>query len=184
MSAAQAPLRPEPMLDLPDLYRAHYPHVWRTLRRLGVPARFVEDAAHDVFVVVHRRLGDFDQSRPVGPWLTGIAYRVASDHRRSARRHPEDVGQGAAIAQRADRRPGPEACAQQRERQRLVLAALETIDLDQRLVFIMHELDGVSCPAIAAEVDAPLNTVYSRLRLARARFRQAILRLRPEGGRA
>ncbi len=181
MPTATATAAPPP-LDFRAVYRAHYAHVWRTLRRLGVPERNVEDAAHDVFLVVHRRLDDFDPARPVGPWLTGIAYRVAADHRRRARRKPEQVGVPEAIDACPDPVPGPEACAQQRERQRLVLRALDAVCLEQRLVFIMHELDGVPCPQIAETVGAPLNTVYSRLRLARTRFAQAVRDLRAEGG--
>jgi RNA polymerase sigma-70 factor (ECF subfamily) len=75
--------------DFDEIYRRHFPYVWRTLRRLGVAPADVEDVAHEVFVVVHRRLADFDGQRPIKPWLFGIAFRLASEDRRRARRRFE-----------------------------------------------------------------------------------------------
>ena len=153
------------------VYRECFQHVWHTLRRLGVPDRDLEDSVHDVFVVVHRRLGDFDPTRPVRPWVTGIAYRVASDDRRRARRQREvleddvdavDGGRGA-----------DEAIDAARARTR-VHKALETVPIDQRIVFVMHDIDGFAMPDIQRELAVPLNTLYSRLRLARGKFEAAI----------
>ena len=73
-----------PRPETHEVYTTHFRHVWHSLRRIGVPWADLEDAAHDVFVVVHRRLTDFDPERPIKPWLSGIAYRVASDRRRKA----------------------------------------------------------------------------------------------------
>lgn len=157
-------------------YEAHFPHVWHTLRRLGVRQADLEDATHDVFVVVHRRWADFDPSRPVKPWLTGIAYRVAADERRRARHRREQVSEpGFAHDQPAKGRT-PDELVAARQARALVQAALDGLDFDKRVVFVMHELEGMSAPEIAAVVEVPVNTVYSRLRAARARFKQAVKR--------
>lgn len=158
------------------LYEAHFDHVWHTLRRFGVPERELEDAAHDVFVVVHRRLDDFDAARPARPWLSGIAWRVAADTRRRAylrRELPtERAGEDRpAVAPMAD------DVLAAREARALVDEALDALDLDRRVIFVMHEIDGERCPAIAEALSIPLNTVYSRLRTARERFRSAVRRL-------
>ncbi len=160
------------------VYRDNYAHVWRGLRRLGVPDRDIEDAAHEVFVVVHRRLGDYDPARLIRPWLTGICYRVALAERRRARNQRERLGAPADLDRRVCGRDGPEQDAHRRDRRRLVIDALQTLDADRRLVFVMHELDGVACPEIARAIEIPLNTVYSRLRVARARFAEAVKNLR------
>ena len=55
---------------------------------------------------------------------------------------------------------------------------------DRRAVLVMHDLEGWTAPEIAAEIGVPLNTVYSRLRLARAEFRSAVDRLAKEDGRS
>jgi RNA polymerase sigma-70 factor (ECF subfamily) len=64
------------------------------------------------------------------------------------------------------------------ENRALVAAALESLDLDRRAVFVLHDLDDVPVPEIARTLDIPLNTAYSRLRVARERFVKAITRLR------
>jgi len=47
-------------LDVATIYDQHVDFVWRSLRRLGVPDRLVDDAVQDVFIVVHRRLAEFE----------------------------------------------------------------------------------------------------------------------------
>ena len=59
---------------------------------------------------------------------------------------------------------------------------MESVELDCRAVMVMHELEGHSVPHIAEVLGIPLNTAYSRLRLARAEFAKAVARLRPSGG--
>ena len=172
----------EPPVTRPDfqtIYEEHFDHVWRTLRRLGVADRDLEDAAHDLFVVVHRRLDDFDPRRPVRPWLTGMAYRIASDERRRARHRREVLDHK---PEHPDTRPGPEEQAEARQQRQIVLHALGALPPEQRIVFVMHELDGSTVPEIAGALEAPINTCYSRLRLARRRFAEAVKRIRPHGG--
>lgn len=161
------------------LFRAEFHYVCNTLRRFGVKPCDLADKAHDVFVAVFERRADFDPSRPVRPWLCGFAYRVAADHRRNAwtRRAVFDdvVEPPPDLADPGDRLDAARNRA-------LVLAALETIELDRRAVFVMSDLDGVSAPEVAAALAIPLGTVYSRLRLAREDFAAAVKRLRLKRG--
>lgn len=173
------------------IYREQFEHVFRTLRRLGVPERDIEDAIHDVFIVVHRRLVDFDVARSARPWVTGIAYRVASDDRRRAHRRretPSDELEGSSSVDVGDaggfgnaRQPTDEALDAARDRKR-VQDALVALPMDQRVVLVMHDLDGFAMPEIAAELAIPLNTAYSRLRLARNKFEAAIRSREPHRG--
>jgi len=144
------------------------------LRRLGVPERDVEDVAHDMFVIVHQRLADFDATRPVRPWLFGIAFRVASDRRRKASVQRESLD-----VQLLE--PSVPAEAErglvENERRAFVRRALECVELDRRAVLVLHEIDGVPIPRVAESLGIPLNTAYSRLRLAREEFRAAVKRL-------
>jgi RNA polymerase sigma-70 factor (ECF subfamily) len=150
-----------------DIYEQEFDYVYRSVRRLGVPGCDLEDAVHDVFVVVHRRLEDYDRSRPLRPWLFGIAFRVASDRRRRA---VEIAGRDQEMLAVADRRPSPEARLAAEEARRRVRAALEGLPFDQRAVLVMHDLEGHSAPEVAEALAVGLNTVYSRLRLAREKF--------------
>jgi RNA polymerase sigma-70 factor, ECF subfamily len=166
--------------DFTALFRAEIGYVMHALRKLGAPERELEDLAHDVFVAVHRKLDDYDPERPVRPWLFGIAFRVASDHRRRAQSRREVLRDGPADIE--DVRPSAEEQMARGEDRRLVTRALDAIAIDRRAVFVMHDMDGISVPEIARVLEVPLNTAYSRLRLAREEFRDAVRRLSPSTG--
>jgi RNA polymerase sigma-70 factor, ECF subfamily len=151
-----------------DIYAAELDYVWHTLRRLGVPDRDREDIAHDVFVIVHRKLATYDPARSLRAWLFGIAYRVVADHRRRGRTKNELL----------EDPPEPAVAAPAHDDRDLVHKALATIDLERRAVFILHELDGQSIPEIAKVIDAPENTLYSHLSRARRDFAAAVAKLR------
>lgn len=171
--AATAPGAP----DFDAVYREHFPFVWRNLRRLGVAEAYVEDAAQEVWMVVHRRLRDFEGRSSLRTWLFGIAMRTASDHRRWRRRKdPRDRSDDVdAVASRA---PSPEALTERAQAGRVLDALLDELPDERRAVFMLAELEQMSAPEIALAVGAPLNTVYSRLRVARAEFEAAAQRYR------
>jgi RNA polymerase sigma-70 factor (ECF subfamily) len=165
-----------PALRLEEIYEEEFENVWRSLRRLGVPEANLEDAVQEVFVAAHARLHTFDRSRPIRPWLFGIAVRVAAEMRRGARRARWRSQLTDALV---DPHPsGPEEAVAARQAQALVDRALATLDFDQRVVIVMHDLENMTAPAIAESLSVPLNTIYSRLRLARAKV-LAFLRQKP-----
>lgn len=161
------------------VFDAELQYVWNVLRRMGVRAGDLEDLTNEVFVAVHRGLATFDATRPMRPWLFGIAFRVASNHRRQARHRYEVADDAAAAVDPAD---GPEEHLASGQARQLVLDALEALDLDLRGVLVMHDLDGHPVPEVAAALGLPLNTAYSRLRLARERFAAAVRRLQLRRG--
>jgi RNA polymerase sigma-70 factor (ECF subfamily) len=162
-------------VDFPSLYKQEFGYAWRVLRRLGVRERDLPDLAHDLFVVVYRHLGDYDPSRPVRPWLFGIAFRVVSDYRRSARVVRETLGDAPDVVDRAP--PADEQIAERQAREH-VMRVLDALDLDRRAVLVMHDLEGHPVPEIAAALAIPVATAYSRLRLAREDLAAAIKRFR------
>lgn len=163
-------------LTFKEVYDEQLRFVWRSLRRLGVRESDLADAVQDVFIVVHRRLGEFEGRAKVTTWLYGICYRVASERRRLAHvRHAVD--DEAALAEHADPQVDIAAEAERRQGFALLEAILDEMPLEQRAVFTLFELEGTSGEAIAEALDAPLGTVYSRLRLAREQFRKSLARI-------
>lgn len=157
-----------------QIYDREFNYVWHSLRRFGVWDRDLEDAAHDCFVVIHRKLHEFDQDRPLKPWLVGIAFRVASDFRRRAQHRRELVSDE---VEAVDPTQNAEHLVDAQQRRALVREAIESLDEDKRAVFVLHEIEGHTMPEVAEVLEAPLNTCYSRLRLARERFAAAVKRL-------
>jgi RNA polymerase sigma-70 factor, ECF subfamily len=163
------------------IYEAEVSYVCQSLHRLGVASSEIEDVAHEVFVTAYNALGQYDTARPLRPWLFGIAARLASNNRRLAR-HTREVG-GVGF-EAVDEGLDPEHAASARQDRALVARALESLDEDQRAVFVMYELDGHAMADIAESLAIPVNTAYSRLRLARADFAKTVRRLNAiEAGR-
>ena len=101
-----------PAADFAAAYDAEFEGVWLYLRRLGVPAADVEDAVHDVFVVAHRRYATYDRTRPLRPWLLGIAFRVAAQWRRQRRREVDVDEPGRDLP---DTKEGPDSAYESQE---------------------------------------------------------------------
>ena len=159
-----------------EVYAAHAGFVWRVLRTLGVPDAQIEDAVQDVFVVVHRRLAEWQGRAAITTWLFAIARRVAHAHRRRASRNAASPIEPLSD-QLADERPGggdPFAEISRAQAAAAVLAILEQLDDDKRIVFALVELEQLSVPEVARMLDLNLNTAYSRLRLARQAFEAAV----------
>lgn len=174
-SSQAPPVTSEQAALFSRLFDDHYDFVHHSLRRLGVHARDLEDLAHDTFVKVFENLHRYDEARPARPWLFAFAFRLASDYRRLARHRTELSADPETMTAAA---PNAEEVAVQREGARLAEAALLEIPLDQRAVFVLYELDETPMKTIAETLEIPVNTAYSRLRLAREAFAEAAARLK------
>jgi RNA polymerase sigma-70 factor, ECF subfamily len=155
-------------------FEEHFDYVYRSLRRLGVQERDLEDVAHELFLEVHVALARYDATRPPKPWLFAFAFRFASDYRRLGRHRVVPTADVDVEHERA----GAEAELLDEEKRALISRALEELDLDRRAVVVLHDVDDVPVPEIADALGIPLNTAYSRLRLGREALSAAVKRLR------
>jgi RNA polymerase sigma-70 factor (ECF subfamily) len=149
------------------MFAAEFDFVCRSLRRLDVFEADVHDVAQELFMAVHRGLPKYDPARPIRAWLMGYAVRFAANyhrlgwHERRALAPPDPPAQSNRVV---------EAMAARQ----LVARCLVALDFDKRVALVMHDLEGISAPDIAIELGVPLNTIYSRVRLAREAFRSAV----------
>ncbi len=153
-------------------YSLEAPFLFRVVRRLGGPTNDLEDLVHDVFAIAFRNWGTVDLTRPMRPWLYGIAVRVLLDKHRKASTHAEIPHP--TVPESADVRANPLEAAEQRQGLSLAQAIILELELERRVVFVLHELEGLTMPEIAAQLGIPLNTAYSRLRLARRDFDELV----------
>jgi RNA polymerase sigma-70 factor (ECF subfamily) len=175
LDAAQAPPA-SGRLDVTAVHEQHADFVWLSLQRLGVEGADIEDLLQEVFVVVHRRLASFDGSSRLTTWLFGICVRVVAAYRRRAFRRRERVV--AEIPEHpAPVEGSPEEAAAARQARARLGAVLDLMDLEKRALFVMFEIDELSCEAIAEMLSIPVGTVYSRLHAARKDFDRALARL-------
>jgi RNA polymerase sigma-70 factor, ECF subfamily len=156
-----------------EVFADHAPYVWSLLRRLGVPEADAEDVCQEVFVIVHRKLAGLPPEAAPRTWLYGIALRVASDYRRSARVRREQL----TAAPPEPSVPGEqEAIVQQRQRLAWLDAQLDQLDDDKRAVFVLYEIEQVPMQQVAEIAGCPLQTAYSRLHAARRQLQDAAQR--------
>lgn len=147
------------------LYRRYFRFTWSVLRRLGVPQAAIEDAAQEVWVIVHRRLDALESPRAARSWLFQIARRVAARHRRGEQRSRRKLDALGWVPTR------PELPHAERDTLLTAETLLGQLDERKREAFVLSELEGWSAPEIAKAAGTNPNTVYSRIRLAREELR-------------
>lgn len=160
-----------------EVHEAHADFVWRSLQRLGVRSGDLDDLVQEVFLVVHRRLSEFAGNARMTTWLFAICMRVASAHRQRAWvRREVSTPEGDFDLAEEDAHTQEDALIAQQARARLEFL-LDALDLEKRAVFVMFEIDDLSCEEIAEVMGVPVGTVYSRLSAARKAFQAALVRL-------
>jgi len=172
-----APIAPRPTFA--ELYEATFRFVWRSARRLGTPEPNLDDVVQEIFLVAFRRQDEFEGRSSLKTWLYGIVFNVVRAHRRElAKKHPQVLDGDRRVDPEVliDRSDGPQERVSKRQAAQVVDGFLEGLDDDRRAVFVLAELEQLTAPEIAAVVGVPLNTVYSRLRLARIDFATATAR--------
>ena len=173
--AQKTPCLHTPAPSFNEVYETYFDYVWRSARRLGAVEATLDDVVQDVFMAVHRRLGDFEGRSSIKTWLFGITLRVVRDHRRTARRkptqpmlaEPEDIDGGT-----------PHEAALRAQAARLLYDLLDGLDDDKREVFVLMELEQMTAPEVGNLLGLNVNTVYGRIRAARREFEQGVARLR------
>jgi RNA polymerase sigma-70 factor (ECF subfamily) len=153
------------------VYRHHFRQVHRWVRRLA-PSADAEDLCQDVFVVVHRQLGEFEGRARISTWLFQITYRVVGAYVR--RERTRRVAHTLLAWAQPSATPAHIDPAVQSEEANAVRAALASLSLKHRSVLILFELEQWTCQDIAVALCVPLETVYSRLHYARRKLAQKV----------
>jgi len=156
---------PAGLPDFQAVFTEHGRFVWRLLARLGVQPRDVPDVCQEVFLVVHRRLPEYDASRgALRTWIYGICSHAASDYRR---RHPSR--RESSVEPMLDLASGerPDTALEGRRAWEQLARVLERMDDAKRLAFVLYELEALSMHEVASVMQCPLQTAYARLHAAR-----------------
>ncbi len=161
-------------LGFREVYDTHFAFVWRAVANRGVPQSALDDVVQEVFLVVHRKLGEFEGRSSVRTWLAGIVRRVVADHVKKRGNRP--VAQELLEDHPAEQSQEPSVQAERRAGMVLVDALLDTMSHVQREVFVLYELEQLTTREIAVVTSANENTVQTRLKAARRIFQQGVSR--------
>jgi RNA polymerase sigma-70 factor (ECF subfamily) len=160
------------------VYGEFFSFVYRNARRLGVPASAADDVVQEVFLVLHRRLREYDARASMQSWVYGILANTVRDYRRSFRRkqsplvatdRDDDWGSTSSPA-------SPERRAELGQDVALVMALLDELPEAQRELIVLADLEQMSVPEICSCIGGNSNTVYSRLRVARENLKTKLSR--------
>ncbi len=161
------------------LFVRHRAEVARLVYRMLNAPGDLEDVVQEVFVQVFRSLKDFRGQARFSTWLHRVTVNVVLMHRRSARSRPVLTEEIPGERVGDDNQALPDAQVERRERMRAFQRVLAKLADKKRIVFVLHELEGLSPGEIAEIVDAPVLTVRTRLFYARREI-EALLREEPE----
>lgn len=165
----------DPLAELSAVYEEHIAFVWRVVGRLGVPAEAVADVAQDVFLVVQRRLPDYDGRASMRAWLAGICRGVVANERRSRARRRRRL-------ELLPTPPSPDPRTHDRmEMGELVARGLAELVPQQREVLVLCDIEGVEPREVAEMIGVSRNTIYSRLRLGRRKMRACLVAWEAQG---
>lgn len=138
----------------------------------------LEDVVQEVFVQVHRSLPDFRGQSKFSTWLHRVTVNVVLMHRRAAKSRPVLTEELPEANVPASGQVLPDEDTERRERMRAFERLLGRLADKKRLVFVLHELEGLAPAEIAEIVHAPVLTVRTRLFYARREL-EAMLRDEP-----
>jgi RNA polymerase sigma-70 factor (ECF subfamily) len=164
-------------LSFEVLYEQYFSFAWRALRHLGVPAAALEDAAQEVWLVVHRRLPGFEWRSSPRTWLFGIALNVSRNRRRGLRRAPLMRPLPEHIV---SSHPDPEGLHGAEEAWRKIQGFLDTLDEQRRAVFVSSLLEQLSAAETAEATGLDVAEVYHQVRRLRQGFRTYLTALEEE----
>ncbi|GDX82243.1 hypothetical protein LBMAG42_40540 [Deltaproteobacteria bacterium] len=158
-------------LDVGGLFDAHAGWVHRLAQRLTSSSAAADDVVQEVFLLAHRRRGELTDRVGIRTWLYRATVNVARQSYRTGRRYSSAMERAGADQGREG--TNPEAALMRHESAVLVRACVASISDAGREVFVLYELERIEGAEIAEILEIPVNTVWSRLRLARVAFREA-----------
>jgi len=167
----------EPVRERPDagsfdeVYEEHVDFVWRCAVHRGIPPAALDDVVQEVFIIVHRKLPEFEGRAQLRTWIGAIVRRVIADYRR--RRSNRPLGDELLERELSDVVHDADP-VDRRDALGVLDELLAKMPDDQREVFVLREIEDLSGTEIAEITGANENTVWTRLRAARRKFREGV----------
>jgi RNA polymerase sigma-70 factor (ECF subfamily) len=157
-------------LALDALAKSWLPTVYRWCHRLAGPGVDAEDAAHEVLIIMCRRIGSVRSERQFPAWLFQTTRRVIANHRRRAWVRRWVPGP---VRERPAHWGAPEQTVEAKQAARRVWGILDQLSTRHREILVLCELEEMSSAEVSEMLGIPQGTVKSRLRAARTAFRNA-----------
>lgn len=159
-----------------EVYRDYFDFVWSSARRLGIQPSGMDDLIQEVFIVIHAKLHTLEKQQSLRSWVYSVVRRTASNHRRAGRAHADASSGPPGDGEALSREPTPLEQTERNAGLQLLMTLLDQLDEPKREIFSLVDVEDLSVPEAAEILGIPLNTAYSRLRVARQSFEAALAR--------
>lgn len=159
-------------ISFEEAFEAEFSSLHRYLRR-RVGASAADDLTAETFATAYRNWERFDPSRPLRPWLYGIAANLVRHHWRAERRMLRAYARTGVDSVVADEQETVERVDADAHR-RALAAALAQLRAHDREILLLHAWAELSDSEIAAALSLPVGTVKSRLHRTRERLRNRL----------
>ncbi len=151
-----------------ELIRRYSPLVYRTAYRVLSTQHDAEDVSQETFMAAYRSLNTYDATRPFAPWIARIAYNNSLKRMRgSAARHSASSRDEASLDSLAADEDTPEKNTIRAEERALVVAALERLAAQDRVLLDLRYREELSHAEVSEATGIPVNTVKTRVLRAR-----------------
>jgi RNA polymerase sigma-70 factor, ECF subfamily len=173
------PSRAPSPLEVPPfkvVYQEYFDFVWTSARRLGIQPSGMDDLIQEVFLVIHSKLHTVEKRESLRSWIYSVVRRTASNHRRARRAHADSSSGPPGDGEARSREPTPLENTERNAGFQLLMTLLDQLEAPKREIFSLVDVEDLSVPEAAEVLGIPLNTAYSRLRVARQNFEAALAR--------
>ena len=157
-----------------DLVATHQELAYRVAYLVLGDAAEAQDAAQEAFVKAYRAIDRFREGFPFRPWLLRIVTNTARNRSRAAGRRRGLQLRAEVATPHEGTAPSAEDSVLQRERRETLLAAINALSPDDRLVIGARYFLDLSEAETATLAGVAPGTVKSRLSRARARLAHAL----------
>lgn len=151
-----------------ELLQKLLPRLRNLVRYLVRGDRNVDDIAQEAMIAILRGLPTYRGDGSLSAWADRITARTALSCLRRERKTREREQESFDAQSLQARSEAPDAYALRRQ----AVARLDVLPYEQRHALVLHHVVGLSIPEVAAQLDTPLETIRSRLRLAQTKLRE------------
>ena len=182
MGIIKWPFKKDTHIQFEELVRPHLKHLYNLAYRLAGKRDDAEDLMQDLLLKLYPRLHEMQEIDKLGPWLSRILYRQFVDLYRRQQRSPvlNIENEDTLYDTHANDMAGPADVVNSELTIKYLNIALQQLNEDQRILIMLHDVEGYTLLELNEMLDTPVGTLKSRLSRARTKLREIILNMEPD----
>ncbi len=175
------PFRKDSHCKFERLVCPHISRLYKLAYRLTGQRDDAEDLIQDLLLKLYPRLQELQKIEKLSPWLTRVLYRLFIDQKRREQRSPIDYTDNEEFfyETHASEDAGPAQVMNAELTREIIEKALHKLNENQRILILLHDVEGYSMLEISETIDIPVGTIKSRLSRSRQKLQEIIYKMEP-----